>query len=200
MWSKTILSDPDIRDMHGLDDLTYIKDNIDSIYRNIKIDHIMDIDRFTIIPEKFDLFKESDSFEVIEKYLKGYVISGSLSLGLFFDNFPLRESDIDIIISDSDSQSNLVSDISKEGAYMDENYIGYKYYTIPSTDRFLKKKRHKKVDFFVSSPKYIDHCGLKIHHPIELIGIKVDLVKNGGSDKTINKHLYDIKHIMKYFT
>ncbi len=153
---------------------------------------------------KFDLIKSflliSDKLDFIINTFPNDVISGSMSLYLL--GLINREpNDIDIIIPDKNRYDNYLV-----GDYDDEIFIpnrlgvrSFKY-----KKNFFTKEKDYEVDFFENKNviflEFIYKGKLiKIHNPVEVIQLKLDIIQNTGSYTSVAvKHSEDLNYIFKF--
>lgn len=162
------------------------KSNIDSVYRGFKIGNILN--PLSIIPERFESFSKTGEFKVINENFKNDIITGSLVLKLFYNIFTRPSEDIDIIVN-----YEPVGLTTHTKAYDCGDYIGSKNIKVPGRRWYQKDSR--SVDFFqtLDLPAFIEYNGLKFHRPLDIIGHKVEMIKNNSDN--LNKHLKDIELI-----
>lgn len=173
----------------------YVSDEVDYIskFRDLKIRMINGENLFQIDKDK--LKQHKDKLDFISDTLSNDIITGSLSLSLY--GLLNRDiGDIDILIKDSERYDSYRSygygedDIS--------NRLGYK--NIKYKPSFFKRTKSYEVDFFEDNGVHFEEfnyngTALKVHHPIEIISHKIEMIKNRTTASS--KHSGDLYRIFE---
>jgi hypothetical protein len=180
-------------------------ESLKSKFRDFKINLLQNNIDFKVDIDKFEDFKQNDSYKVMTTYYPNEVLSGSISLYLH-GIIDFREfNDIDIIVDDR----RKVSDYAPMKDSNVDNFIGHKYISIQPEYRFFKRwfgspdLNKIKVDFFENKDcQYTIIDGLKIHNPIEIIHFKLNLAYIVGTNgySNTNKHIDDLERIFSSFS
>lgn len=183
-------------------------ESLKSKFRDFKISLLQNNIDFKVDIDKFEDFKQNDSYKIMTTYYPNEVLSGSISLYLH-GIIDFREfNDLDIIVDDR----RKVSDYSPMSDSKVDNYIGHKYISIQPNYRFfqrwfgsgrVKMLNKIKVDFFENKDcQYTIIDGLKIHNPIEIIHFKLNLAYSVDFDgySNTNKHIDDLERIFSSFS
>lgn len=180
-------------------------ESLKSKFRDFKISLLQNNIDFKVDIDKFEDFKQNDSYKIMTTYYPNEVLSGSISLYLH-GIIDFREfNDLDIIVDDR----RKVSDYSPMSDSKVDNYIGHKYISIQPNYRFFQRWfgtpaiNKIKVDFFENKDcQYTIIDGLKIHNPIEIIHFKLNLAYSVDFDgySNTNKHIDDLERIFSSFS
>lgn len=172
-----------------------LSDEVDYIskFRDLKIRMINGENLFQINKDKLKQYK--DKLDFISDMLPGDIITGSLSLSLY--GLLNRDiGDIDILIKDSDRYESYRS--YGYGEDNISNRLGYK--TIKYKPSFFKRTKSYEVDFFQDNGVHFEEfnyngTALKVHHPIEIISHKIEMIKNRTTASS--KHSVDLYRIFE---
>lgn len=160
--------------------------------RNLKLKLLDNPNLFTLDKSNINKFKTQLSF--IKKNFPNDIITGSLALNLF-GLINRKSNDIDILIDDAER----FVPYWRSKYYFDElfpNRLGYKRFEFT---KYIFWKKSYLVDFFKISGKEntmkfeFDGHTFKIHNPLEIIDIKIQISQFDG----IGKHLNDIHQIFQ---
>jgi hypothetical protein len=164
--------------------------NYKSILRDLKL-RILDGEEILKI-DKNRIRENKKQLQFITKYLKeDDVISGSLCLSLYgIINRSVKDSDIDVLIKDSDRYDDYESFLSYGDNEL-ENRLGFKEFKYRTF--FGLVSTNIEVDFFINegaSYEEIEFRGkkIKLQSPIEIISKKIDMWLN-------IKHYSDLDYI-----
>lgn len=146
----------------------------------------------------FNLSKSitNDIYEKLDFIIETFpddVISGSFSLRLL-GLITRTPNDIDIVISNGKRYDKyLVGDYDEE--IFIPNRLGIRSFKYKRN--FFSKERDYEVDFFEDkNPVFLTLSYkrklIKIHNPIEVIQLKLDILKNSGNTSTSQKHKNDL--------
>lgn len=165
-----------------------------SKFRDLKIRMISGEDLFKIKKEEINKHKKLLNF--ISNELSNDIISGSISLSLY--GLINRDiGDIDVLIKDIDRYDSYY--LSRYGEDDIPNRLGYK--TIKYKPSFFKRTESHDVDFFEDKGAHFEEfnfngVNLKVHHPIEVISHKIEMIKNNRTNSS-TKHSDDLYGIFR---
>lgn len=155
---------------------------------------------------KFDLIKSSnindnisDKLDFVIHTFPDDIISGSLSLYLF-GLITRTPNDIDIVISDKNRYDKYLIGDNYDDKLLIPNRLGVRSFKYKKN--FFSKERDYEVDFFEDkNPVFLtlpyNRKLIKIHNPIDVIQLKLDIIKNSGSYTTVaRKHRDDLTYIL----
>ena len=164
--------------------------NYKSILRDLKLRILNGEEIFKVDKKRIQENKKQLKF--ITKYLKeDDVISGSLCLSLYgLINRPVKHSDIDVLIKDSDRYDDYESFLSY-GDNERENRLGFKEFKYKTFFGLIST--NIEVDFFTNegaSYEELEFRGkkVKLQSPLEIISKKIDMWVN-------IKHYSDLDYI-----
>jgi hypothetical protein len=164
--------------------------NYKSILRDLKLRILDGEDLFKI--DKGRIRENKKHLRFITKYLKeDDVISGSLCLSLYgLINRPVKHSDIDVLIKDSDRYDDYESFLSYGDNEL-ENRLGLKEFKYKTF--FGLVSTNIEVDFFINQGAHYEELEfrgkkIKLQSPLEIISKKIDMWKNF-------KHYFDLDYI-----
>jgi hypothetical protein len=171
----------------------YVSDEVDYIskLRDLKIKMLNGEKFFNIDTSSVE--KNKKILDFISNTFVDDIITGSLALALF--NLLNRDiGDIDILIKDPNRYSNY-----KLQGYGDDvitNRLGYKSFDYKHS--LFSRSKNYDVDFFIDNGvNFIEFefnkMVLKVHHPIEIISHKIEMIKKGRT--TSSKHTGDLYRI-----
>jgi hypothetical protein len=164
--------------------------NYKSILRDLKL-RILDGEKIFKI-DKRRIQENKKQLKFITKYLKeDDIIGGSLCLSLYgLLNRPVKHSDIDVLIKDSDRYDDYESFLSYGNNEL-ENRLGLKEFKYKTF--FGLVSTNIEVDFFINQGAHYEELEfrgkkIKLQNPLEIISKKIDMWKNF-------KHYYDLDNI-----